>query len=308
MKETINYYYNLDINELEEKDGRYHFVFNKKDYFFVYYNRLIEELDEILKCVSNMKQKNIDCHNILLNINGNVLTKIADKDYILFEVTNMEEEYDITDMIKINERLVLSSNFSKLYRNNWATLWSEKIDYFEYQIRELGLHKKVILETFSYYLGLAENAISYVYNTTKNHPISFNDQLVLSHRRIFYPNLKLNYMNPLSFIFDLEVRDIAEYLKSVFFSSSNIDPFLELVTYLKIKKLTIYSYQMLIARLLYPSYYFDLYEDIMNNEKDENKLIPIISKVNEYEIFLKKAFLEILKYAPIAKIEWILNR
>ena len=30
-------------------------------------------------------------------------------------------------------------------------------------------------------------------------------------------------MNPLSFIFDLEVRDIAEYLKSLFFSDDEFE-------------------------------------------------------------------------------------
>ena len=42
-------------------------------------------------------------------------------------------------------------------------------------------------------------------------------RIVLSHRRVFYPNYKLNYLNPLSFVFDLEVRDVAEYLKAMFF-------------------------------------------------------------------------------------------
>ena len=86
---------------------------------------------------------------------------------------------------------------------------------FEYQVRELGLDKKVIQESFSYYLGLAENAISYVNNTTLKYN-SFNSKVTLSHRRIFYPNFKINFLNPLSFIFDLEVRDIAEYLKAMF--------------------------------------------------------------------------------------------
>mgnify|MGYP000168702925 CR=1 FL=1 len=43
---------------------------------------------------------------------------------------NLNEEYDIFDMVKISEKLVLNNNKSNLYRNNWGTLWSEKIDYF----------------------------------------------------------------------------------------------------------------------------------------------------------------------------------
>ena len=64
---------------------------------------------------------------------------------------------------------------------------------------------------------------------------------------------------------------------------------------------------MLYARLLYPSYYFDIYEDIMNNNGDEEKLIPIINKVNDYQEFLKNAYFEISKYTNLEKIDWIIK-
>ena len=136
--------------------------------------------------------------------------------------------------------------------------------------------------------------------------ISEFDNVTLAHRRIFNPNIALNYLNPLSFIFDLEVRDVAEYLKIEFFN--NQDSLLDLKTYLKIKKLTVYSYHMLYARLIYPSYYFDIYEDIMNNNGDEEQLIKIIDKVDEYEIFLKKAYFEISKYTTLEHIDWLLKK
>jgi len=132
------------------------------------------------------------------------------------------------------------------------------------------------------------------------------DNIVLSHRRIFFPNTHLNYLNPLSFIFDLEVRDIAESLKVGFFH--NEDSLLDLRTYLKTNKLSKYSYHMLYARLLYPSYYFDIYESIMNNNEIEEKLLPIIKKVNDYERFLKLAYEEISIYTNLERIIWILKK
>jgi len=65
---------------------------------------------------------------------------------------------------------------------------------------------------------------------------------------------------------------------------------------------------MLYARLIYPTYYFDIYEDIMSGKKDEDDLIPIIDKVDDYEMFLKNAYYEISKYAPIDRIEWLLQK
>ncbi|MEG0794451.1 MAG: hypothetical protein RSG95_01510 [Bacilli bacterium] len=308
MKETINFYYNLDIDSVEENDGKYHFIYNRRDYFFVFYNRLPDELEDILLCSKNMKEKGIDTHDILVNKDGSVLTKVSENNYILFSVNNSLEEFDIVDIMESNKKLILRNSDSSLYRNNWGELWSKKIDYFEYQIRELGIKKFIIKDSFSYYIGLSENAISYVIKTNEVFKKTEYDKITLSHRRIFYPNIKLNYLNPLSFIFDLEVRDIAEYLKSLFFSDTiELDPFEELEIYLKSTRLTIYEYQMLYARLLYPSYYFDIYEDVMNNDKDENLLIKIIEKADSYEQFLKKVYLEISKYTIIEKIDWIIN-
>lgn len=306
MKDTISFYYNIDIDTLEEKDGKYHFKYQNRDFFFVFFNRNLEELEDLLDCISEMQKKGIDVHGILINKDNSILTKINEYNYILFSVNNCSETYDIFDIIDMNNKLTLNNYNSKLYRNNWENLWMQKVDYFEYQIRELGLDKQVIKNSFSYYIGLAENAISYVHNVKLKYPSQ--GTIVLSHRRIFYPNYKLNYLNPLSFIFDLEVRDIAEYLKAMFFSDDDESEVLEeLKSFLKIKRLTIYEYNMFYARLLYPSYYFDIYEEVMNKERSEEDLLKIISKNKNFEEFLKKAYLEITKYAILEKVEWIIN-
>lgn len=307
MKETLEYYYGLDIESIEELDGKYHFKIENQDYFFVFYNRGIEELEDIINVSNEMVKKGINVHKILINRNNSFFTKVGEYNYILFAVSNLNEEYDIFDMVKISEKLVLNNNKSNLYRNNWGTLWSEKIDYFEYQVRELSIEKDVVKNSFSYYVGMAENAISYVNNTNMKYGGDAY-RIVLSHRRVFYPNYKLNYLNPLSFVFDLEVRDIAEYLKAMFFKKDISFCLDELSSYLKIRHLSLYEYQMLYARLLYPTYYFDVYESVMNKNGDEEELVNIIKKCDSYEEFLKNAYLEISKYAKIDKIEWIINQ
>lgn len=307
MKETLECYYGLDIESIEELDGKYHFKIENQDYFFVFYNRGIEELEDIINVSNEMVKKGINVHKILINRNNSFLTKVGEYNYILFAVSNLNEEYDIFDMVKISEKLVLNNNKSNLYRNNWGTLWSEKIDYFEYQVRELSIEKDVVKNSFSYYVGMAENAISYVNNTNMKYGGDAY-RIVLSHRRVFYPNYKLNYLNPLSFVFDLEVRDIAEYLKAMFFKKDISFCLDELSSYLKIRHLSLYEYQMLYARLLYPTYYFDVYESVMNKNGDEEELVNIIKKCDSYEEFLKNAYLEISKYAKIDKIEWIINQ
>lgn len=307
MKETLEYYYNLDIDNLEELDGKYHFKIENQDFFFVFYNRGLEELEDIIGVCNEMCFKGINVHEVIRNRDNSFLTKVNEYNYILFKVNNLSEEYDIFDMVNISNKLVLNNNKSSLYRNNWSSLWSDKIDFFEYQVRELGVEKNVVKSSFSYYVGLSENAISYVNNAILKYGGVSSGRIVLSHRRVFYPNYKLNYMNPLSFVFDLEVRDVAEYLKSMFFKKDIEYCLDELKSYLSIRKLNIYEYHMFYARLLYPSYYFDVYDSVMNKNVNEEELVKIVKRSNDYEKFLKITYLEISKYVRLDKIDWIIE-
>ena len=59
--------------------------------------------------------------------------------------------------------------------------------------------------------------------------------------------------------------------------------------------------KLLFARFLFPSYYFDLYEDILEKDLNENKIINILKKTSKYEDFLKY----LLQTLPINQVEWI---
>ena len=307
MKESLNYYYNLNLGEVEKWGSIYRFKYNNEYYYFVPIKRIDNELEDIVNVSKELKLRNIPVHDLILNKFNKLITNVLNTNYCLIKpIKDIYLEYDLKDIINLNNNLKLNSHKSNLYRNNWGKLWSDKIDYFEYQIHELGKNKPIILNSFSYYIGLGENAISYVINANNKYEPTINDRICLSHRRINYPNYLLNYLNPLSFIFDLEVRDIAEFIKSAFFANEDALNYLKYA--LKTNNFSIYSLSLLYARLLYPTYYFDLYEKIMNDEESEEILIPFIEKIDQYEIFLAEAFLEINKYAPIERIDWILKK
>lgn len=305
MKESINYYYNFNIAEVENWGDNYRFYYLNQLFYFVPFKRAEAELEDIINVSKELKGKNIEVHDIITNRFGRVITNVQNMNYILLRtIGDISQEFQINDIIRMNNMLILNESKSKLYRNSWASLWSAKLDYFEYQVSELGKDKPLVLDSFSYYLGLGENAISYLNEITSKYTPGKDDRICLSHKRIDVPNYKLNYLNPLSFIMDYEVRDLASYIKSAFFKGEDALSYLREL--LRIKRFTIYSYGLFYARLLYPTYYFDVYEGIMNGKKDEDDLIPIIDKVEAYEEFLKNAYYEISKYAPIDRIEWLL--
>ena len=303
MKQTIEYYYSLKIDEIYLEGDAYYFRYEENDYYFVFFNRSMKDIEDIIECSKQLKMKNINSHDIIINNQNEIITKVDEVAYILLKVIDQNREYSIIDIMDQNKKTKLSSLKSNLYRNDWATLWSMKIDYIENQMNEINCDR-ITRKSIDYYIGLAENAIYYVNLTKEKYRMSSQDNIVLSHRRIYYPNLGLNYCNPLTYIFDLEVRDVAEYIKSCFFAGDNA--FLELQTYLKSVSLTPYSYNMLFARLLYPSYYLDLYEKIANSKSGSEKFISVISKVDAYESFMKKAYKEISLYANLEKINWLI--
>ncbi len=307
MRESINYYYNFNIEDVENWGDTYRFYYLDQLFYFVPFKRAEAELEDIINVSKELKQKNIEVHDIVMNIFGKVITNIQNTNYVLLRtIGDISKKFEISDIIKMNNMLILNENKSKLYRNSWASLWSAKLDYFEYQVSELGKDKPLVLDSFSYYLGLGENAISYLNEVTSKYAPSKDDRICLSHKRIDVPNYKLNYLNPFSFIMDYEVRDLASYIKSAFFKGEDALSYLKEL--LRIKRFTIYSYGLFYARLVYPTYYFDIYEDIMSGKKDEDDLISVIDKVDDYEIFLKEAYYEISKYAPIDRIEWLLQK
>ena len=192
MKQTIEYYYNLKIDKLYMQNNNFNFTYENNTYYFCEYLRDLKELDDLLLCYKELKQKNINVHDLIYNMENSLITKVDDKN-------NKKRE---------------------LYRNNWEMLWSSKIDYIENQLNEIKVDN-IIHKSIDYYLGLSETAISYVNSINRKYEFSNNDKITLAHKRIYYPNYALNYLNPLSFIFDVEIRDIAEYIKSVFFQEDN---------------------------------------------------------------------------------------
>ncbi len=308
MKELLKNYYNVYETDLIENNEFAYFIFHEKKYYLVPYLRSEEEFKELLSMNEELLKKGIPTARFILNNQNSYLTLFMKKKYVLLEMNiNSQQEYNVLDMMHFTDKLVVSSKKSILYRNNWAELWSSKVDYFEYQIRQLGKDKLLILNSFSYYIGLVENAIAYVNATTKKYQISINERITLQRKRVVFPNIALNYFNPIHYVIDIEVRDIASYFKSLFFNSYE-DLFIEVSAFLKRRKLGLYGYQLLFARLMYPSFYFDLYEKIMEGELEESVLIPIINKVDEYEFFLKDMYTMISKYAPIERVEWIVNK
>ena len=277
LKNTINYYYNLNINTIHQKEKNYYFKVDNKNYLLLKYDNF-EELDDIYKLGSYLNQF-LPFHEIILNINEEIITKINNNNYILLQIF-INDKINLNKIIELNN-INIPFNFPKLRRDDWSLLWTEKIDYLEYQLSQIGRKYPLIRDSFNYYIGLAENAIILVNNTDKKDVV-----LSLSHRRISDSSFEL--YNPLNIVIDVRIRDICEYFKYRFFH--NIDISQELELFLNYNHLNINEGKLFLARMLFPTYYFDIYEKIINNEIDESEIKKIIIKADSYEKILKQIY------------------
>ena len=301
MKNAINYYYNLNPTDIHQYNKQFKFSINEEEYVLTPYERNEDDIKHLYEISIQLFQKQIYCHQFVSNTNRSIITYINNVPYVLLRVyINNNNKIILNDIINfINNTTTTTTNILK--RDNWFKLWTEKIDYFEYQISQFGKQYPIIRESFSYFIGLAETGIMFY----KNIHITTNNTFVIAHKRMKKDYTMFDLYNPLNFVIDLKVRDASEFFKERFFEDYDI--LSEITYYIKYADLTSYDCLMLFTRMLFPSFYFDIYEDIINNGQNEKELLKIINKTNDYEQFLKKLYLYLRTIITMPDIEWLIK-
>ena len=300
MKNIINYFYNLNITELTNKDNIYSFYDNDELYHFYIYNNNIKNLDLTKDIYDSLKNDTL-IHEIIINKDNSIITYYNNIPYILCKINiNINKPITLGEINYLSSK-VISTN-SKITYHSWQDLWSIKMDYLEKVINENGKKYPIIVDSFNYFIGMAENAISY-YNNLSNKEVD-NNSLVISHRIININDTVYAIYDPVNIIIDHKARDIAEYIKYSFFSN-NSNIFKELNIYFKYNYYTKDDVVLLLARVLYPSFYFNMYEDIMINSKEEKIITNITSKLDKYELYLARVFKYFNNFYNLPIPEWL---
>ncbi len=298
MKNLIDYLYSIDITNIDKHDYYYLLKDNHTTYLFSKYNHY-RDFDFIYNICDELNKHYFYVYKLKKNIYNNILSTIDNEKYYLLDIgLNYDNELDFYEMVNFYKRssVFLNRNFN--FKCNWDILWENKIDYLHLHANNYLVSNKNIAPLFFYYLGLAENALIYVKTIEKNIGFSINDRISFTHRRMPAHIKNLFFYNPFNLMIDLEVRDIAEYIKSMYYS--DLDYINDLEYYLKTNLLTKYSASMLYARIVYPSNFFDYYEN-----KSEEYFSGKFSDTNSYESFIKKTYELINSHVNIDKISWL---
>ena len=298
MISYINYYYDLypvTINEIEES---FMFYINSEKYYFVPYDRNMEELDELVKLNKKMVEKGSLVSEIISNKFNDVVNNYNGKLYILIRVyVNDSKKVSIEDVIYMINEFEVDDSYKIISRTNWSKLWEDKVDYFEYQMGHLIKKYPILYNTIDYYLGISENAIFYLKNVVSKY--DGNISLAVSHRRIGINYTLFDLYNPLNLIIDYKVRDIAEYIKDAFFNGSDVNNILNVIySNYYFDKLNL---SLLLSRFLFPSYFYDLFEDIVYKGENESNIYEIIKKSSIFEEFINNY----IKSCNLQSIGWL---
>ena len=297
MIDYINYYYNLYPININNIDNKYMFYVDSEKYYFVPYDRSIEELDELVELNKEMLSNNSLVHEIIFNKFDKVLNNYNGKNYILLRTyVNNDKKVEIIDIINmLNEGNIVNTN-KMISRINWAKLWESKVDFFEYQITQVIKKYPIIYSIIDYYIGLSENAILYLKDISPSYigEICYG----VCHKRIGVNSTLFDLYNPLNLIIDYKVRDFSEYIKSAFFNNNNVEIIVNILfnNYYFDK----FNLSLLISRLLFPSYFYDLFEKIMLGE-NESIILKITKKSSNYEDFINK----LIKKCNLQNIYWL---
>lgn len=293
MNNAILFFFNINTKEVKKINDNYYFNYAYNNYVVQIYNRDIEEAIEIYYLNLELLSNGFIGYEIILTKDNDVLFLYEGVYYILMKFPNIKNRI-ITYEDVINFNYIPNTMFKKLDKSNWGITWSNKIDFIEYQFDQVRNRYSIINDSIDYFIGIWENAISY-YNDN-----NINSERCVCHKRVSTNMDLLDFTNPLNFVIDYKERDLGEYLKSFVISKNYSNASLDRMINFSDRD----SVVLVISRILFPSYYFDLYEDIILGNKDEHEIHDVISKRNNV-LYLINYILFRYSNLNITDIEWI---
>lgn len=290
-----------------------------------------EELVEMKKLSDYMNQQgDITVATFVPNVQGYYVSELEEANYCLLKGIRTLER----NVISLGSELSLfhkrgaffSEEIEHLSRiGEWKALWEKRLDQLEHfwQSKMVShptdMFEQLFIESFPYYLGLAENAIQYVVDTEIDDTPQVADAATICQER-FTPllwqqtkRLKL----PADWVYDHPSRDLAEWVRYTSFEKKEnweetIVQFLS--DYERNYPLSSFGWRLLFARLLFPLHYFETVEGyyLAGSEAQkyvyQDKLETILQRVDQSEQFLLQFYdlihLPIDKLG-IRKLDWL---
>ncbi|MDQ0229728.1 spore coat putative kinase YutH [Metabacillus malikii] len=332
MKKTINEEYGIRAAELT-KVGHYDtFTLHQTRFFIIPINHLDDEELFELYSFSQYMTENREPYiaSMVLTKENNLFFEKDDQKYILVKCGAHKRK----EGNRIGRNLAAFHQKGRLFPyqvnktqriGQWKYLWEKRLDQLESFWREkihslpLNQFERRFVESFPYYLGLAENAIQYLVDTELDDDPQPIDSGTICHQRFhqhtWFPDI--NVKLPTDWVFDHCGRDIAEYMRHLFFEKQDFrtECFHFLEDYDRTTPLSRFSYRLIYSRLLFPLHYFECIEGYYlaaENEKQtyEKLLERILNESAKFEMFLRdytRLLTSKTRRVAIPSVDWLIK-
>lgn len=294
-------------------------------------NKDEEELNELAQLVEHLA--NIGDHqvsNFLETKDGNIRTEVEDRVYCVLvnkKVRSFTAKNIGRKLGKFHHRgRIVPFGVEKINRmGKWKSLWENRIDQMEkfwgtmlYKQPESDFDQ-LFLESFPYYMGIAENAIQYLVDTELDDEPSAIDSGTVCHVRFKRETWMGEYYikNPFDWVFDHGGRDLAEWTRERYFRNiktyhRDVKNFYD--EYQSVLPLSPFSWRLVYARLIFPLHYVECVENYYSAQFEADRLMledqmkKYLNQSRDSEEFLRSFFENIevpTKKMKIPAINWL---
>src|SRR5574344_121737 len=182
MKNWLLYTFNIDPEEIVKKQDNYMIYYRENYYILQEYKNEKNNIDNLKKINAILKKFKNNYYIIITNRKNEIISNYNSQNFILLKVNGiLSNDMNVTDFIK-NTQIIPILNSATILP--WNELWSKKVDYIEYQIANFGKNKKEVIDSFSFFSGLAENAICLLSQNKINYKLA---TIAIEHTRMVYP-------------------------------------------------------------------------------------------------------------------------
>ncbi len=182
---------------------------------------------------------------------------------------------------------------------DWKMLWENKIALYEayykeqMKMRPVSRYQRLLIDTFPYVIGLTENAIQYIKESNQENRFAMSDQGCVTFQR-YRNQLDQPFIFANQFIYDHPMRDVAECIRPLFKEKEGNQKARQFLRqYEKTNPLTIFSWRLLYARLIFPVQLFDFFDQVMeatDHEVAYHKYQDLLDEQVQYEANLRSFF------------------
>ena len=247
---------------------------------------------------------NSDVVFIVKNKYDKYISTSKDNNNICLLTYKIDNQININDFVKMH--LSYFNSFSyKINIQQIIDLWDQRIEYIENQcLTNFNFDNDAHLTLYEYTLysiGLAINSLQYLADMDLDFKRKYSS--TLTHRRIKKMD-KYELFNPFNLIVDHSSRDLAELYKNDIIS---LDTLLNICAFYSY---SVDEYEYLLARLLFPTFIFDIVEDMENDKSSYDYTSDIyyaIAKSNCQLDKLKSLYNALISKMNIRPINWISN-